>query len=221
MLDAGHQAGQGVARQPQLDGERVGGAKADAVDVAFERVGVLADGGERVFAVLAIDLDRQPRRDLMALQKEHQVADLALLGPAGDDAVAHARADALRLGQPLRLQLDDRQRLLAEAIDDALGGLRPQPLDDARPQVLLQSLRRDRRMRRAGGDAQMPPVLRVRLPLALDLDDLADAHARQRAHQRHQLAAKEPPIVVRTQPRNRVVRLFVAKDDALDRRRRV
>ena len=131
MLDAGHQARQGVARQSQLDGERVGGAEAHAVDVALERVGILADGGERILAVLAVDLDRQPRRDLVALQEEHQIADLALLGPAGDDAVAHARADALRLGQPLRLQLDDRQRLLAEAIDDALGGLRPQPLDDA------------------------------------------------------------------------------------------
>jgi hypothetical protein len=59
-------------------------------------------------------------------------------------------------------------------------------------------------------------MLRMRLPLALDLDDLADAHAWQRAHQRHQFTAKEASIVVRTQPRDGVMRLFVAKDDALD-----
>ena len=62
----------------------------------------------------------------------------------------------------------------------------------------------------------MPPVLWMRLPLAFDLDHLADAYARQRADQRHQLAAKEPPVIVWAQPRDGVVRLFVAKDDALD-----
>src|SRR5215813_3805557 len=59
-------------------------------------------------------------------------------------------------------------------------------------------------------------MLRMRLPLAGDVHELTDIDARQGANEGDQLAAEKASAVIWAQSGNSVVRLFVAKDDALD-----
>ena len=74
----------------------------------------------------------------MALQEEHHLFDLLLLGPGARDQVDALAAHAQHLVQPRRLLLDDAQRLQPELAHDALGRDRADALDQPAAQVLLQ-----------------------------------------------------------------------------------
>ena len=82
MLDAGHHAGQSVMRQTKAHGQRIGGAEADAVDVTFQRIRILADDLLGFLAILLIDFGGEARRDIVTLQENHDLADILLLRPA-------------------------------------------------------------------------------------------------------------------------------------------
>ncbi len=75
----------------------------------------------------------------MALQEEHHLFDLLLLGPGPRDDLDALAAHAQHLVQALRLLLDDAQRVQPELAHDALGRDRTDALDQAAAQVLLQA----------------------------------------------------------------------------------
>ena len=152
----------------------------------------------------------------MPLQEEHDVADVLLPRPAFDHARAQLGAEAADLGEPLRLQFEDGQRLLAEVVDDALGHARADALDDAGGEVAFESGGGDGRVGDEAGDAQVPSVLGMQLPLAGDLDQLTGGDAGQCADEGGQLVAEEAPAVVGAQPGDGEARLRIAEDDALN-----
>ena len=80
----------------------VGGAKADAADVACQAVRVFRDQPDGIGAVGLVDAHRPRGADPVAVQEQHDLADHLLLGPAGDDALGALRADPAHLAQPAR-----------------------------------------------------------------------------------------------------------------------
>ena len=80
------------------------------------------------------------------MQKEHDLTDDLLLGPAGDDTLRPLRADPGHLTQPRRFLLDDVEHGLAKGAHELLGIDGPDAADHARAEVLLDPL--DRRRRR-------------------------------------------------------------------------
>ena len=155
-----------LRRQPQLLGQGVGRDEAHALDVFGELVGIGADHVDGLRAVGLVDAGGQPDRDLVRLQEEHQVLDVLLLGPGADDDVQLLGGDARHLTQPLGSALDDVQRLLAEALHDALGRLGADALDQAGAKIATDALGRAGQLRLEGLYLDVAPVARVDLPLS-------------------------------------------------------
>ena len=80
--DPGTHADQRGLLDAELGRDLVGGAEADAADVAGQPVGVLRDQLNRVGAVGLVDAHRARGADAVAVQEQHDLADHLLLGPA-------------------------------------------------------------------------------------------------------------------------------------------
>ncbi len=70
-----------------------------------------------------------------ALQQHHQLADLLVLLPGGEDLRAPRRPDQVHLQQSLRRGVDDVEGVLLELVDDSLGEPWPDALHQARREV--------------------------------------------------------------------------------------
>ena len=117
----------------QRGGDAVGRLKADALYVLHEAIGIAGDDLPHVFAVSLVDFDGQRGGDAIALQKDHGLALLRLLG-APESAVAaglpYARAvfvsgpplcGALVLSSLLRAQGKTLPNMAAALVGSALG----------------------------------------------------------------------------------------------------
>ena len=172
----------------QLGRDLVGGAEADAADVAREAVGVLGDERDRVLAVDLVDAHRPRRADAVGVQEQHDLAYGLLVGPARDDARGPLGADAGDLAQALGLLLDQVEHRVPERADQRAGIDRADAADHAGAQVLLDALQRGRLR---GGDArglELQAVVAVGGPPARGGDELAGADGRRMPHHGHEVA---------------------------------
>ena len=207
-----------VSSQAQVARDLVGGQEADAPDVAGQTVGVLGDFGDGVVAVLLVDLDRQPGGNLVALQEEHHFLDGLLLLPRFGDQPRALGPHVRNLAQPFRLAIQHVERRQPEVIDDPLGDLGPDALDQPAAQIAAHPFDR-------GGDAlpngfrlELLPVARVVDPLAVKLDRLARLKLRQRPDDRDRpVAGDAQPQLLRPQPQDGIAVLVVVIGDPLDR----
>ena len=83
-----------LAGHAHLHGDRVGGPKADAFNVAGEPIGILGHHLNGVMAIGLEDAHRPRRSDAVRMQEDHDVADGLLLGPARGDFPGAEFADA-------------------------------------------------------------------------------------------------------------------------------
>src|SRR6266566_1710019 len=97
----------------------------------------------------------------MRLQKEVKFFDLALFSPGFCNLLAVLRADPFHLTQSFGLLFDNRQRLFSKVLDDALGLLRPNALDQTRTQVARDSLDRSRQALGETDHVELATILRV------------------------------------------------------------
>ncbi len=67
--DPGHDAARRVRRQAEVLRDLIGGAEADPENVGGEPVRVAADDGDRLVAILLVDLDGEAGGDAVPLQK--------------------------------------------------------------------------------------------------------------------------------------------------------
>ena len=182
------QANHGVGGDAQPGRNRIGGAEADAADIARQPVRVFRHHLHGVIPIRFEDAHRPRRSHPMAVQKHHDLPHHLLIRPGPGDAPRPHLADARHLPQPLRRLLDHRKHLLPEGIDQLAGIDRPDAADHAAPQILRHPLRA-----RGGGGAQeggleLQAVLPIVHPLAGDGDPFPGADLRRMAHHRHQLA---------------------------------
>ena len=178
-----------ILGKAQLAGRGIGRHEADAPDVHGQTVGVLAHHVEGLAAVGAVDAHGIGGRDAVGLQKEQQVADAPVLGPAFLDLLETLLAHALDLEQAFGLFVQHADGVRAEGRHDAPGHLLAHALDEARGQVQADAL--------AGGgqhllghvEGQLAAETRVVDPAAADLQ--LDAHLRvdHVAHAGHGIAA--------------------------------
>src|SRR5438132_2973424 len=104
-----------VAERPDIEPPRIadaelgcdliGGAEADAADVAGQAIGVLRDELDGLGAVSLVDAHRARGADAVAVQEQHDLADDLLLGPTANNALRPLRADPGHLPQTASLLL--------------------------------------------------------------------------------------------------------------------
>src|SRR5579859_1171561 len=177
---------------------------------------VLTHNANRVFAILLVDARRHVHRDLMRLQEEVQLFDLALLRPGADNLLAILRADPLHLAQAFRLLLDDRQGLLAKVLDDQFGFFGANAFDQTRAKIALNPFLRGWQALRKTGDVQLTAIAWIVLPLPLNGEQLPNLNTRQRANNCGQIITKEPPAIVQAEAHHGLMIIFIAKDNAFD-----
>ena len=185
VLHAGAQAVFAVQPDAQRRGDLVRRLEADALDVLHQPVGVLADDLLHVLAVLLEDLHREVGRHAVALQEDHRLALLRLLGVALHDHLCALGADARHVHQLFRLGIQHIQRLLAEGLDQQLGRRRANAADHAAAQVLFDARERRRLLDLAAADLDLPAVNRVLRPFAGDFQLFARRDGRHDAHGGH------------------------------------
>src|SRR5262249_15561012 len=159
----------------------------DTPDVAGEAIGIGADDVDGLVAIRLVDAKRPVRADAVRGKEDGDVANGFLLPPALADLLDAARADALHLLEEHRAGIDHLQRAGAESLDDALGVLRPDALDEPRTEELLDPLRRARRRRPHAVGLELDAVLRVLRPDAGRFQILAGHRSRQLADHRHRV----------------------------------
>src|SRR5205085_5455862 len=111
------------------------------------------------------------------------------------------------------------QRLLAEALHDALGRLGADALDQAGAEVTADAVCRAGQLRLEGLDFEVTPVSRMDLPLSAQRQRLADVDAGHRADDGGEILRRAiaRARLGQLKARYRPVVLVVLVDDALDR----
>src|SRR5215467_8564566 len=171
--DAGAHADQRDLFDTELGCDLVGGAKADATDVAREAVWVFRDQSNRIDAIGLVDAHRARRADAVAVQKQHDLADDLLLGPARDDALCAFRADSGHLSQTARLLRDDVEYSFAKRAHELLRIDRANTSDHPRAEILLDALNHGRGRHFEKRGSELDAMGAVVNPAATRLHELA------------------------------------------------
>jgi hypothetical protein len=179
-----------LGRQAERGGHPVGALEADAVDVAGQPVGVVADHRQRRSAIGLVDADGVGGGDAVGLEEDHHLLDLALPFPGPGDLGAALGADARDLRQPLRALLDHLQGRQPEGLHQAPGHDLADAGDEAGAEVALDAEDGGRCHRAVGGDAELAAELAVLLPGPLEAQALAGLDPEEPAHRRHRLATR-------------------------------
>jgi hypothetical protein len=88
---------------PELGGDRVGGLETDAADIACEAIGIVSHDLDGIGAIGLIDPNGARRADLVAMQRDHDLAHDLLLRPGQCDAARANRPNAINLAQTIWL----------------------------------------------------------------------------------------------------------------------
>ena len=179
-----------VTRDTERARELIGRLEADAAHIERQTIRIALQNAGRLVAVLFEDARGQRGRRAVRLEQQHDVADRALRGPGLLDLLDAPLADAADLTQPLRVFVQYRQARKAEGRNDALGEAWPDPVDQARTEVLLETGQRARRDRHQCLDAKLFTVLRVLDELPSDTHARAGANGGERAHRGHGAATR-------------------------------
>ena len=207
-----------VALHAKRARDPVRGHETDAINVLRQPVRVLPYNRDRVVAVALIDLRRQTGADSVPLQKDHHLLDRLHLSPGRPDHRDPLAAHAADLRQPLRFAFDDVERPFAKMGHDPLGRHRPHASDQAAAKIPFDTGNRRRQHRPHSRKAELLAVLRVHLPVPLQLDRLSHVDADHVAHDRRLLLPVGQMASWRLQRQlgNRVAVLLVVECDALD-----
>src|SRR5262249_5174060 len=147
IRDAGTYTNKRGLLDAELGRDLVGGAEADAPNVAGQTIRVFRDELNGIGTIGFVDAHRPRRADTIAVQEQHDLTDDFLLGPAGDDPLRALRADAGYLAQPRRLLFDDVKHCLTESAYELLCVDRSNAAEHTGGEIFLDPL--DRRRRRS------------------------------------------------------------------------
>ena len=100
----------------------------------------------------------------MALEKQHDILDLLLLGPALLDPLHPEFPDTRHIKQKIRLMLDHFQRPVSEGVYDLFGKFRTDPLDHAAAQIFFHTVSRGGQSFLKSLHRKLPAIFRVHLP---------------------------------------------------------
>jgi|GEM_PF-152048 len=184
--------------------------KGYAVALPRQQIGVRPETGQRIGSVGAVQPHGQLHRQLVPGQKLHDPTQSRQLPEGGGDLHSPLGGDALDGAQPLRLLLDNSQRLAAEPLHQPLRRGGADALDDAGGEVADEFLLRLRHqtLHRLGGE--LLTVGGVADPQAVGGELFTGGHAGDTSHHRHQLA------LLRQQAQHRIAVLLILEDHVLD-----
>ena len=139
------------------------------MNIHSQPVGIFAHDLKRVGPVGAIDAHGIGGRDAVRLQKEHEIADASVRGPALLDALQPLLAHAVHGKQPIRLLVQNTDGVRAEGIHNAPGQTFPHALNQPRGKIEPDAL--------AGDGQHFLKVRKLQLAAETRIVDPAPLHA--------------------------------------------
>jgi hypothetical protein len=121
-------------------GNLIRGLESHAVNVRRETVGILLQHLDGLRAIRFVDAQCARRADAALVQEDHDVVDRLLLQPRLANLLPALLAHALDLLESGGFVFDDLKHLAAEVIDDALGVLFADAIDQAAAEVAHQAV---------------------------------------------------------------------------------
>src|ERR1017187_6884063 len=140
MVEPRTGAQDGVMRDADLLGNAVRRSEPDPVDVPGQRVRVGLNPLDRLLAVSLVDADSPAGADSLRMEEHHDVADDLLFRPGRFDPAPPLGPNAFHFLEADGIVLDDVENLLAELENQLPRISRPDALDHAAAQVLLDAL---------------------------------------------------------------------------------
>ena len=101
--------------------DAVSGFEAYAINVTFQLVGVLLHGFQGCFAIGFVDFDSQICANSMTVQEKHDLLNLLLLFPGGDNLAGAILSNARNFQQAFRLVFDNIEGCFPKMIYNSLG----------------------------------------------------------------------------------------------------
>src|SRR5690242_20390721 len=102
-------------------------------------------------------------------------------------------------------------------IHDQLRLLGSDPLNQTGAEVANDAIGGGGKALRKASDMQLAAIARIVLPLALDGQQLSHVNAGQGTNNGGQIIAKQPSTIIEAKTRNRIMIIFIPKDNTLDR----
>ena len=125
----------GIRADPRLLRDRIRLLKTDCRDLLRQPVRIVLHDIVQSVPVFLVDLVCQSLRDAELLQKEHRAALLPLCRQLIGDLPCLLCGNPLDLRQPLRLLLDDAERIVPELLNDTHRHFLTKPLDRTGAQI--------------------------------------------------------------------------------------
>lgn len=147
----------------------------------------------------------------LAVQENHNVANDFLFRPRILDALSQLRANAAHILQPGRLRFDHVEDFLAERCHELFGVDRPDALDHAAAQILLDALPSRRRCAVEHLGSELESKISILHPTTFGGHPLTGADRRERSDHRHLIPV---PFCLYLQDRKTV--LLIEERDSLD-----
>ena len=183
---AGPDHGRLLDAEPHRDLVRT--LEADAPDVAGKAIGVLRDDLHGIGAVGLEDPHGARGADTMAMQKQHDLADHLLFGPAVSNPQGALGSDAGDLLKTFRRLRDDVEHVHPKGLHQLAGVDRADALDHAGAEIALDAFQRGGRGGLEEGRLELQPMGTVVQPNARGLDELAGADGCRGTDHRDQIA---------------------------------
>ena len=174
-------------RNPDLLRDLVGGREADAVDVLRQHVGIAPHLLDCLLAIGLEDSHCPAGADAVAVQEEHDLADLLRFLPRMGDPLPALGADPVHRLQFCGSVLDHGENLGSEPPNQLLRENRSDALDQAAAEITLDPLGGGRRHRLHRRRFELQPVFLIPDPPALRAQPLPGSHGGQRSDDRRLL----------------------------------
>src|SRR5215211_6693699 len=194
-------------------GDLIGGLEPDPPHLASESIRLAAAHLDRVVAVGLVNPHRQRGRHPHALEADHHLLDGPLLLPRRGDHPGALGTKPRHLDQPPWGLLDHLEGGLAEMLDDPLGHLGADPLDQSRAEIAADPLNRRWQHGGVGLDLELAAVLGMAGPAAPQPQALPRLSPKQRPDHGQQITGP-----VGGHAGHGVARLFVGVGDPLQHR---
>src|ERR1700737_4565188 len=147
-----------------LLGDGIGRQEPDATNVPGQPVWIFRDDSDGVLAIGLENPHGAGRRNAIAMQKNHDLANNLLIGPARGDLSGANFPDPIDLSQPRGRLLNDIEHGGTEGLDQPPGVYRTNTLDHPGAEVALDAGQRVRRRNPDEDRLELSAVLAIRDP---------------------------------------------------------
>ncbi|EJX01268.1 hypothetical protein EVA_10627 [gut metagenome] len=168
---------------PHLGGNAVRSLETDAPDVVSQTIRIPLDLFNTFLAVFTVDFGSIGSTHSIALQEEHHILDVLLFLPTLTNLLHALLTDTRYVIEFFNIGLYHINGIQAELLDDELGELRTDALDQSTSQILLDAIDGSRHYLLPSLAYKLAAIAFIHLPVPFTQQHTSGRHLQEVAHQ--------------------------------------